>query len=64
MPINISDEVKDLINRMLQPNPVRRISMAEIKQHPWYTSNLPPYLLDLSNIAYSRKQEDVDMEIV
>ena len=49
MPNYISSEVKDLINRMLQPNPVKRISMREIKDHPWYLKNLPKYLLDLSN---------------
>jgi serine/threonine protein kinase len=49
MPNYITSEVKDLINRMLQPNPVKRISMREIKDHPWYLKNLPKYLLDLSN---------------
>jgi 5'-AMP-activated protein kinase catalytic alpha subunit len=44
MPNYISSEVKDLINRMLQPNPVKRISMREIKDHPWYLKNLPRYL--------------------
>lgn len=31
MPNYISADVKDLINRMLQPNPVKRITMNEIK---------------------------------
>jgi serine/threonine protein kinase len=31
MPFNITLDVKDLINRMLQPNPVKRISIKEIK---------------------------------
>ena len=44
MPNYITSEVKDLINRMLQPNPVKRISMREIKDHPWYLKNLPKYL--------------------
>ena len=43
MPNYITSEVKDLINRMLQPNPVKRISMREIKDHPWYLKNLPKY---------------------
>jgi len=30
MPTYVSDEVKDLINRMLQPNPVKRIKLCEI----------------------------------
>ena len=44
MPDFISSEVKDLINRMLQPNPVKRISIKEIKNHPWYKKNLPLYI--------------------
>lgn len=44
MPDFISDEVKDLINRMLQPNPVKRISIKDIMQHPWYKKNLPLYI--------------------
>lgn len=44
MPDNISPEVKDLINRMLQPNPIKRITIREIMQHPWYKKNLPLYI--------------------
>jgi len=44
MPNYISEDVKDLINRMLQPNPVKRITMKEIKEHPWYLKDLPLYL--------------------
>ena len=44
MPNFISDEVKDLINRMLQINPIKRITMKEIKSHPWYLKDLPEYL--------------------
>jgi serine/threonine protein kinase len=47
---NGTKEVRDLINRMLQPNPVKRIKLSEIKQHPWFLVNLPKYLKDLSNV--------------
>jgi serine/threonine protein kinase len=36
IPNNISHEVKDLINLMLQPNPVKRITLKEIQEHTWY----------------------------
>jgi 5'-AMP-activated protein kinase catalytic alpha subunit len=36
IPNNISHEVKDLINLMLQPNPVKRITLKEIQEHAWY----------------------------
>jgi serine/threonine protein kinase len=63
MPNYISSEVSDLINRMLQPNPVKRITMKEIKDHPWYLKNLPKYLLDLSH-SHAKASHTVDMEIV
>jgi serine/threonine protein kinase len=49
MPNYISPEVKDLINRMLQPNPVKRITLKEIKEHAWYQMNLPLYLKEISD---------------
>jgi serine/threonine protein kinase len=32
---HISDEAKDLVRRMLDSNPLQRITTAEILQHPW-----------------------------
>ena len=44
-----SDELKDLISKILVPEPTARISLADIKQHPWYLGNdlkvKPPSLL-------------------
>ena len=62
MPDFISADVKDLINRMLQPNPVKRISIQEIKEHPWYLKDLPKYLQDLS-LLHSKSVE-IDRDIV
>uniref|UniRef100_A0A8D0E7B6 calcium/calmodulin-dependent protein kinase n=1 Tax=Salvator merianae TaxID=96440 RepID=A0A8D0E7B6_SALMN len=36
---DISDELKDLITRMLDKNPESRITVPEIKVHPWVTKN-------------------------
>ena len=32
----ISSEVKDLISRILTVNPLKRIKIEEIKNHPWF----------------------------
>jgi serine/threonine protein kinase len=62
MPNFLSDDVKDLINKMLQPNPIRRISIDEIMDHPWFAENVPIYILKQD---YSLStQFDVDQEIV
>ena len=31
----LSPQVKDLISKMLEPNPRKRLSMDEVLQHPW-----------------------------
>lgn len=36
MPNFISIELQDLINRMLQPNPIKRYKMKEIREHDWF----------------------------
>lgn len=36
-----SDEWYDFINRMLQYRPQDRMTIPEIKSHPWYTSPIP-----------------------
>jgi serine/threonine protein kinase len=44
MPVEIPPDCKDLIRRMLQTNPVKRIKLSEIMQHRWYLQDLPVYL--------------------
>ena len=43
-----SKDFKDLINQLLAPNPTHRLSLSEIKDHPWYNvsiwANLVIYL--------------------
>ena len=47
MPNYISDDAKDLIARLLQPLPIKRMTIGEIKNHPWFQKDLPPYLENL-----------------
>lgn len=41
-----SVEAKDILNRMMQPNPYKRITIDEIKNHPWFREGVPKYLLE------------------
>ncbi|XP_071543209.1 uncharacterized protein [Panulirus ornatus] len=34
----VSDDLKDLISLMLEKNPVKRITLPDIKEHPWVTA--------------------------
>ncbi|KAK7359095.1 hypothetical protein VNO77_01041 [Canavalia gladiata] len=40
----ISQDSKNLISRILVANPAKRITMKEIKCHPWFLKNLPKEL--------------------
>ncbi|KAI0811932.1 protein kinase SNF1 [Xylaria sp. FL0064] len=40
----IKPEVADLIRKMLQTNPVQRATIDDIRQDPWFSKDLPPYL--------------------
>ena len=38
-----SDSFKNLITAMLQLDPVHRLSIEDIKAHPWYNQPTPSY---------------------
>ncbi|CAI5499650.1 unnamed protein product [Closterium sp. Naga37s-1] len=44
IPGNLSSGARDLIPRMLLVDPLLRITMPEIRQHPWFCAKLPRYL--------------------
>ncbi|XP_045825589.1 serine/threonine-protein kinase SAPK7-like isoform X2 [Trifolium pratense] len=39
--VHISQHCRNLISRIFVANPMKRISMREIKSHPWFLENLP-----------------------
>lgn len=44
--LNLSRECHDLMARTFVANPTQRISIEDIKTHPWFVRNLPPELRD------------------
>jgi len=44
MPGFLSDDAKDLIAHMLVVDPTQRYSMADIREHRWFQTDLPPEL--------------------
>ena len=63
LPENISDSAKNLIIRMLQKNPLDRITIPEIKQHKWFSNKLCLFqVIDNAKYIYgSRAQVDKDI---
>ena len=62
MPLYISQQAKDLINHMIVPNPLNRITIPEIKNHPWYLQKLPFYIQIMDNTK-SEIEKNVDQKI-
>ena len=44
LPSHLSSGARDLIPRMLLVDPLKRVTIPEIKQHPWFQSRLQRYL--------------------
>ncbi|GAX76465.1 hypothetical protein CEUSTIGMA_g3910.t1 [Chlamydomonas eustigma] len=51
--VEVSSEGRDLLQRMLLPDPATRIQLEQIMVHPWFTTNLPPEAATL-NDSYLR----------
>lgn len=59
--VPITPECRDLLTRLLEADPMRRATMQQISQHPWFLQNLPPDALAmnqnfLANADYSMVQ--------
>ena len=35
---DVSEEARDLISSMIEPEPQHRISMEDVLKHPWFTN--------------------------
>ncbi|KAJ7974366.1 Non-specific serine/threonine protein kinase [Quillaja saponaria] len=44
LPSHLSPGARDLIPRMLVVDPMKRVTIPEIRQHPWFQARLPRYL--------------------
>ena len=44
LPTHLSELARDLIPRMLVVDPLKRISLPEVRAHPWFRAKLPLYL--------------------
>lgn len=63
LPSHLSHQSRDLIFRMLGVDPMKRITLAEVRQHPWFQHKLPAYL-SLPPEAIESQEKYIDDEIV
>eukprot|EP01096_Ripella_sp_DP13-Kostka_P000601 TRINITY_DN1064_c4_g1_i1.p1 TRINITY_DN1064_c4_g1~~TRINITY_DN1064_c4_g1_i1.p1 ORF type:complete len:571 (+),score=159.28 TRINITY_DN1064_c4_g1_i1:105-1817(+) len=64
IPAELSASVKQLIQQMLEVDPLKRITVAEIRQHPWFREKLPRYLDRSDWPTLSQKITEPDFSIL
>lgn len=50
VPYNISPSLADLLSKMLCKDPLKRISIDSIKQHPWCAQSIPVFDMSVLNL--------------
>nr|AAO69666.1 protein kinase SPK-3 [Phaseolus acutifolius] len=53
--VHISQDCRHLLSRIFVANPLRRISLKEIKNHPWFLKNLPRELTESAQALYYQR---------
>jgi len=63
LPTHLSQLAKNLIPRMLEVDPMKRITIPEIRLHPWFQHKLPPYLRHPPELI-EKQERIVDQEVI
>ncbi|THU51020.1 hypothetical protein C4D60_Mb06t26610 [Musa balbisiana] len=53
--VHISQDCRQLISRIFVANPARRITIREIRNHPWFLKNLPRELTEAQQAQYYKR---------
>jgi len=60
--VHISAECRDLIAKIFVGNPTTRITIPEIRNHPWFLKNLPADLVDDSTMSSQYEEPEQPMQ--
>ncbi|XP_023007674.1 SNF1-related protein kinase catalytic subunit alpha KIN10-like isoform X1 [Cucurbita maxima] len=63
IPNFISPAARNLISRILVVDPLRRITIPQIRQHPWFQAHLPRYLA-VKPTAIIQQYEKIDEDVL
>ncbi|CAA7404497.1 unnamed protein product [Spirodela intermedia] len=53
--VHISKDCRDLLQRIFVANPTKRITIREIRTHPWFLKNLPRELTEAAQALYYQR---------
>lgn len=54
--VHISQDCTNLLSRIFVASAARRITIKDIKNHPWFLKNLPRELTEAAQVTYYRKE--------
>ncbi|KAE9591902.1 hypothetical protein Lal_00038973 [Lupinus albus] len=54
--VHISQDCIHLLSHIFVANPTKRVTIKEIKSHPWFLKNLPRELTEMAQAVYYRKE--------
>lgn len=63
LPSHLSQLARNLIPRMLEVDPMKRITIPEIRLHPWFQHKLPPYLRHPPDLM-EKQERVVDPQVI
>ncbi len=63
LPSHLSQLARNLIPRMLEVDPMKRITIPEIRLHPWFQHKLPPYLRHPPELM-EKQERTVDPQVI
>jgi len=63
LPTHLSQLAKNLIPRMLEVDPMKRITIPEIRLHPWFQHKLPPYLRHPPELM-EKQERVIDADVI
>ncbi|CAL1371854.1 unnamed protein product [Linum trigynum] len=56
--VHISKECRHLLSRIFVANPLKRIPIKDIKNHPWFLKNLPKEMSESAQSMYYKRGDD------
>ncbi|KAK1564979.1 hypothetical protein Q3G72_016147 [Acer saccharum] len=62
--VRVSADCKHLLSRIFVADPAKRITIPEIKQHPWFLKNLPKELIEIEKTNYKEADRDQSTQSV
>ncbi|CAL9119152.1 unnamed protein product [Musa textilis] len=57
--VHISQDCRHLLSRIFVTNPAKRITIKEIREHPWFLKNLPRELTEAAQATYRKKDDNM-----